>query len=470
MKPINAVIFFILFCIPGLAHALPRAVLVQMPTNYSSINAVAADSASKIKYVIENQGRIELQYLPSVEGARTGAELQESAAQSGADMIIIVSVYQQGPVSYGELKITALNENLSEYNSGVRVKSEMLQNIPLLLQRELVVMTEKLPVIFSVTERTKGFSVIDAGSYSGLENGNMYTLQNGNIIEVVSTGRFHSIVKGKCSDTNNRIELYSDSDKLRKSIDEQITENIIRKYGAGYAYLKNTNPDRRYFESLFVVNPFGNIVIPGYGAYLSTYYMDFESPKPSYASMGACASLYLFELLYIPSVNGFNVNFFPWIQDPDKSDRDLLTQQYLWAMIPFTFTACYLDQLAVQYKHSSVLPPGLENPVSAGLHSLLIPGGGLFYKGYRTWGWAYFGTEFALGMYTAMNWKNDTGKYALYTLGAVKLGEIIHAVLIKPDYSFYTREKYNEADFRVTLYAAPENDGTIVYAGAGTSF
>ncbi|MFW6365525.1 MAG: hypothetical protein ACOC2H_03500 [Spirochaetota bacterium] len=455
----------------SLILAVPRAAVITEPTAFESINASATTTASGIVQLIRKTGRFTVERVSAGPEDRSVNDLMVRARQDGADIAVIISIYQQGPVSYGELKINAFDPELARFNRGVRVRSNLMQNIPVLLQREFVGFTADMPVLITPLERDGERTVIDAGTYSGLERGKTYSLTGGGAVTVHTAGRHSSVVTGQVPDDRSMIALYPDATSVEKQIDTALEENILRRYGAGYAYLKGDQPDRHYLESLLVINPLGNLFLPGYGAFLSTHYMGFENPVPSYGSMGACAALYLYELLYIPAKNGFRVNFFPWVQDPDKSDGDFRTQQFLWAMIPLTFSASYLDQLSLQYHHSSVLPPGAMDPYATALHSLVVPGGGFFYKGHRWIGWSYFAAQFGAGMYAVSHWGSDSGRYALYGLASLKAADIIHSVMIRPAYGFYSREKYDTTELRVSFNVVPEPSGSSVfYAGVGRSF
>jgi hypothetical protein len=462
--------FFSFFILSRGIFAIPKSSVVGVPTNFDSINAIVTQSAINIRSTIKKTGVFN---LVSIEQSRADLQLNEylnELVQNDVDVIVLISVYQQGPITFGELKINTTENASFQLNTGVRVKSRINQNIPLLLQRELLSAIKEIP-LYVEAKRINNTTVIDAGTYSGLEKGKTYSSSDNYQITMRTTGRFVSEVTENIPEKTYSINFSRNTSKLEDDIKQQITQNILRKHGAGNAYLKGQPADQRYLESLLVVNPLGNILLPGYAAYLSTSYMDLDSGVPSYESMGVAASLYLYQLLYIPVKNDFKVNFFPWIDDSNKSYHDLKTQQYLWATIPLTFTATYLDHLSLQYHHDSVLPPGIDNPAVTVLHSLIIPGGGLFYKGYRLQGWAYFGTEFALGMYAASHWGMDEGTYALYGLGVVKAAEIIHSIIIQPSYDFYTDEVYNTTDFKVSFYTLPDSFGDpVLYAGGSITF
>jgi hypothetical protein len=138
----------------------------------------------------------------------------------------------------------------------------------------------------------------------------------------------------------------------------------------------------------------------------------------------------------------FQGNFYPWVRDSDKPARVQNLQIFLWSTIPLTFSAGYFDQLAYQFHRTEYLPPFfLYRDNMAAFLSAVVPGGGLFYKGYRLPGWGYFFTEMSLAGYAVYNWdRGNRGRYALSAAGIIKLLEIVNAYLIPSSYRFFNLE------------------------------
>ncbi len=81
---------------------------------------------------------------------------------------------------------------------------------------------------------------------------------------------------------------------------------------------------------------------------------------------------------------GFKINFFPWKEDSDKTEKMQNLQTFLWFSLPVTFSVAYMDQLAHQFAVTEHVPPFFnDRDNAAAIFSLFLPGGGLYYKGYR---------------------------------------------------------------------------------------
>ena len=218
--------------------------------------------------------------------------------------------------------------------------------------------------------------------------------------------------------------------------------NLVRRKGTEAMLLENSPGEKRLFEGICIINPGGNLLLPAYGAYLSTHYMGFDNPEPSTPGLVAAAVFTGTQLTLPVVLTGFRANFFPWVHDRDKSDSMNRLHVFLWGTLPVTYTTAFLDQLAYQYHRAEVLPPLFESRDSFAVTlSALFPGGGLFYKGHRLYGWGYYSSEMiAAGILAYQGTGNITGKAALATLGGLKLVEILHAWLVEPSYRVYTLE------------------------------
>jgi hypothetical protein len=117
-------------------------------------------------------------------------------------------------------------------------------------------------------------------------------------------------------------------------------------------------------------------------------------------------------------------------------------------------------------KLESVLPPLFEDRnYMAGFLSAVVPGGGMFYKGYRHYGWGFYLTELGLASYGVKNRGHKNGKYALIALGAVKGLEILTSIIIDPSYRYF-RNEYDAG--RTTNYSfgifPNENNSELCYS------
>jgi len=169
--------------------------------------------------------------------------------------------------------------------------------------------------------------------------------------------------------------------------------------------------------------------------------------------------------MLVPALGNWDVNFFPWVNG-NKTNAQYRLGIYLWATLPVTYTVAFFNQLSYAYQKQKVLPPFfLHDDVTAFVASAIVPGGGLFYKGYRLWGHAYWLTECTLGGLLTYHWE-DGGKRAVFAgaLIGIKLIELIHAVLASPAYSVYTYELSNNENVHVDVGMAPFQNEPCFYA------
>jgi hypothetical protein len=113
----------------------------------------------------------------------------------------------------------------------------------------------------------------------------------------------------------------------------------------------------------------------------------------------------------------------------------------------------------------NVLPPLFEDrDNTAALLSLILPGGGFFYKGQRSAGWAAFLCEAAAGFYAAENF-HDESKFntALIAAAAVKTVSVIASYFTSPGYEIYNTETAGTAGPSVGFAFTPQdyNNGAV---------
>jgi hypothetical protein len=137
----------------------------------------------------------------------------------------------------------------------------------------------------------------------------------------------------------------------------------------------------------------------------------------------------------------FEVNFFPWVEDNDRTARMRRLNYFMWGTLPLTFTASFYSQLAYQYREKKLLPPAFADPdVSAAVVSVFIPGGGMFYKGYSISGWGIYLTELSLAGFAVYTEDNGERKALLCSLAVFKCLEIILSYTLPVSYPFYKKE------------------------------
>ncbi len=369
--------------------------------------------------------------------------LRDFAAACGADIYVSLSFAQSGKTHSADIKIRALRDEWKFLEKSRRLQSKIPTNIPLMLSKEIAISHKKIPVVAKVLEiLEQGFARISAGEWNGIA-ACAYTTDKG-IIQVVQTGKYQSIVKSQHLHKEESLTLhaYPDISAITAEFDIIILHNTIKTYAIAEKLLKNDNDELRCISATCVINPGGSFCLGGYGAFLSTYYVGFQNPAPAIDGIVISSVVYATQLLLVPGASMFQSNFFPWVRDSNKTKAEQHLHVFLWSTIPLTFSAAFFDQLAYQCHRSEVLPPFfLYHDNTAAFLSAIIPGGGLFFKGYRYTGWAYFLSEMAISSYAAYHWDNEkTRKYMLMGISAIKALEILHAYCIKPSYSFFTSE------------------------------
>ncbi|MBN2040019.1 MAG: hypothetical protein JW864_08265 [Spirochaetes bacterium] len=381
------------------------------------------------------------------------------------DILVMVVSYQLGNAVYSDVNIVPLNSAYENFKKTIRIKSENKLNIPLKAGREIAILHRNLPVTALIKKKYEnGLYLINAGEWHGLRENTVYPTQKSDI-KIEQTGRFESLARiPHLKEIKEKIIIrtYPETDKILEEITNDISGNTISKYSI--TDITSGNTEKRLLESVCLVNIGTNLIIPGYGAFLSTSYLGFENPKPDPYNITLSTSLIAMHLLLPELMTGFDVNFFPWKQDSDKTEKMQNLQKFLWISLPLTFSASYMDQLAYQFIQSEKLPPFFKNRNNmAGLFSLFIPGGGLFYKGRRAAGWGFYFSEMALAGYGIYNQNKDKGRYALYASGAVKIFDIAYAWFCSSGFSFYDRELERDVNTPVTIGFRPgaENESII---------
>jgi len=454
----------------------------------ATMMALGNQSALHLKRVCNRLGRffpVENNRLRAADRALTKRPADEDeyyralAAVLKVDLYIVLSHYHVGPDIVGEMRIEPVSPNAAAQRRRVRVRSRILKNVPLKLGRELAYLHEGVPVRGRIVRRLGGDRyAVTIGQWHGVEKGRRYPSSVGEIT-LEETGRYESVARiaGDAARPGDPVVIDRPPDirRITGELEETIARNAENRYGLRETQLHGEDDRKRLVEGLCVINLGGNVCLPGYGAYLSTGYMGFAEPVPDIPGIALSATVFAAQLTLPEFLTGWRVNFFPWEKDENKTPPVHSLQIYLWSAIPLTFSAAYLDQLAVQYKKFDRLPPFFMNhDEAAALFSLFIPGGGLFYKGYRLGGWSYFLSEMALVGY-AVYWMNDdtgdrsartNGAYALAAFGVIKAIELVNAYFISPSYTVYSVEmerEYRNAELYFDLRPEPEGRKGVTY-------
>ncbi len=413
------------------------------------------DRCGRFRVLGEREVREAVRRAEEMHG-QDGRLYERAAAMLGVDIFVVVQANQFGSMFFAEARVFALNPAYRSLARVIRVRSALMSNVSLKIERSIASMHEGVPLLASVLKRFGNHTyLIDIGQWHGIGEG-LYRTETHGEIKILQSGRYESVarVNTPLPDGGEPIIFtrFPRTREIIKEIEQKLAENAVNKYGMDSPLVGEGESRRRFIEGICVINMGGNFCIPIYGAYLSTHYLGFKEASPDvYGLLLSSASL-LTQLMLPELATGFRVNYAPWVRDNDKTRRMRDLQIFLYATVPLTFTTAYFDQLAAQYERSQVLPPFfIEKDLTALLLSGFSPGGGLFYKGHRAAGWSYYFCEMALagyGIYTLR--KGKAGIYILSALGSIKLIELIHAWFIPSGYAFYnqeTRPEKNEVTF-----------------------
>ena len=437
--------------VKGEKHISSRIAVFIKPVQGHQMRSLVMSAGRSVLDTLNHCGR----FMPFDQNKINGAlqrslksgmkDVYKRAAQNlNADLYIIVSIDRLLALTYGKLTIVPLSDKYSRLKKTIHIQSKIPTNIPHKMARILADLHSDIPIKATVLRKRGNLRTISAGQWHRLKSGR-YNTEEGQSISVVQTGRFQSLAKIPNELIKKKsfyIETYPDVSDYVEDIDKKIFRNIMQKHSIGSKILKGDDPEKRIISGILVINTGANVCIPGFGSYLATEYMGVGGKSPSVAGIFLSAGLVVTHFTLTEILTEFNTNFFPWNQDSDKTNGMNNLHIFLWATLPITFTASYLDQLAHQYSEYRVLPPFFSTrDEAAAVFSLLIPGGGLFYKGHRFLGWSYYSVEMFLagyGFYFLESKNRST--FAFVTLGIVKLIEMIHAYFVRPNYDFFNYE------------------------------
>ncbi len=419
-----------------------------------SMAALSREAAASVARMFDRCGRfipveeyrLRWAFQKTMERMAPGADFHhETARMLNADLYILVSITQRGNTYTGKADVIPLVEEYRHMRRNIEVQSGIMMNIPLKLARGIAELHRTVPLRFRVIRNAgAGLYIIDAGQWHGVEK-RKYVSLGGNTIDIVSTGRYESVCRlaAPAGKDPYVVPVYPRIDRLVGKVNMRIEEYTLLQRSIGNTLLKAENPEKRYIEGMCIINPGSNICIPGYGSFLAAHYLGFREKSPDLPGVVGSTVLLAGHFLLVPVMTGFKGHFFPWVNDGDKNESERKLQVYLWATVPFTVTAAYLDQLAYLFQDTDTLPPFFKDrDVMAAVMSVVVPGGGLFYKGYRYLGWGYYSAEMGLagfGVYS-LGAAGSRGVTFLALAGLVKLVEICHACLAGPNYKVYRRE------------------------------
>ena len=455
-----------LFCavlvIAGLSPVMLRATerepvpgtIAIFPLQGASIqlNALADKSAETVSDALARLGRLMPVPAGSVRNAMEGLpdgfgeeDLRNAAVRMNADLYAFISITSMGNSIAGTITIKAVSPRYNSMNRSISVRSAIPMNIPLKLVREIARMHRRLPLEADLLERRDGRYLLSAGQWHGISPGR-YRASGGGTVVISNTGRYRSLaLVPEAAVLSKRVTIlvYPSVRALIREIDDRIEYNTNYRYSLANSGAEGTDPEKKFAAGMCLINPGANTCMPGYGSYLSTAYLGFKNTTPSVAGIVFSSLLIVHHFLLPEYMTKFKINFFPGVMDSDKTTTMNNLQIFCWSTIPLTVSVAYLDQLAHQFTGNRVLPPFFFNKNEAALVlSLIIPGGGMFYKGHRLAGWGFHLSELFLAGFCV--YTKDEKKKVLYggiTLGAVKLIDLVTSFFSPPSYNFYNLEK-----------------------------
>ena len=464
--------------------AVPGAMAV-FPLQGASIqlNALADKSAETVSDTLSRLGRFMPVPAGSVRNAMEGLpdgfgeeDLRNAAVRMKADLYAFISITSMGSSLVGTITIKPVSPRYGAMNRSISVRAAIPMNIPLKLAREIALLHKRLPVEADILEQRDGDCLLSAGQWHGISPGR-YRVSGGGTAVIRNTGRYRSLARVPESAAQTKritILAYPSVRGLIREIDDRIEYNTNYRYSLANSGAEGTDPEKKFAAGMCLINPGANACMPGYGSYLSTAYLGFKNTTPSVAGIVFSSLLIVHHFLLPEYMTKFKINFFPGVMDSDKTVTMNNLQIYCWATIPLTVSVAYLDQLAHQFTSNSVLPPFFFNKNEAALVlSLIIPGGGMFYKGHRFAGWGFHLSELFLAGFCV--YTKDEKKKVLYggiTLGAVKLIDLVASFFSPPSYNYYNIEKEGRISVSAPLMDVEiaENDDLVYKLGITCSF
>lgn len=408
----------------------------------------------------------------SLEKAATnssGNYYENAARLINADIAVFLSlVYDKGIFRLSIKAISYASEE-EKLLLDTSVLSSIPENIPLKAVLKCAEFLKDIKLEAEIVDiDDSGMALIDAGQWNGLEIGEYKT--NIGTVYIRSTDRYSSFVYGENVSAGRNIvfDIYPDLSNLIKDTEKNIKSNIAKKFGTDEELNKRGSSAKELVYSTCIINPGASLLLPGYGSYLSLDYLGIKSSKPDWIGIAVSAGLVAGHFVLPSLLTNFDVNFFPWIRDSDKTAGMQRLHIFLWASIPLTYSMSFFNQMAYQYHRTNTLPPIFDeiNNASAVI-SLFVPGGGLFYKGYRGTGYGFYAAEMSLLGYGLYSESGIKRKAVFSIFAAVKGADIALAWFLQPSYSIY-RNEISAIDsgpqFSLGMLPGIEGEGEFVFS------
>ncbi len=434
----------------------------------------AEDSALKeceiyINDVIFSTGRlVQVEYLRKMDALRKagGKDALDLYSNASLDMELsryfVLKVFVSPGRSALNISVYEKNGNHFQRKKEQTIYTYNYKNLPPRAGLFALEYVKNMPLTASVKKEGRdAMFIINRGQWSGLKPGKYGT--DAGEITVVATTRFSSLISSKNSLPGQiAVNIMPETESIDKRLKNELLENDNDKFGIDRALKKRQGPIKESLIGTCIINPGANFCFPVYGSFLSTEYLGIKKAEQHWPGLIIATAVFGGQLAAVPAKSDFSADFFPWIKDSNKSSADQRLQIALWAAIPFTYTASYFDQMSWQFEKKGMLPPAFMNhDCAAALMSAFVPGGGLFYKGYRYTGWLFYTSELSLLSYSVYNINEKKGKYGFAALGLVKAVDVLSALVLSPSYRVYERE-YGSGRPSLDFFTAPEITGGTV--------
>ncbi len=406
--------------------------------------------------------------LEKSEGADRETLYRNAAVYLKAGIYTVISAYSENGFNVLRINIVPLNDKYRDLKREISIAARIPDNIPLKAAREFARLLKGVSLRSDILKvYDDGTALINSGQWHGLEAGSYIT--DAGRVSVRNVTRYTSVIQGPGFAGRTAVDfmLCPKLDAYLERIDYDIRINTARVYSRDEFLRKRDGVVKGAVQGTCVINQGASFCLPGYGSFLSLDYMGIENGKPDYAGIMLAVSLTAAHLGLVPAMTGFDVQFFPWIDDGDRTDRIKRLNWFLWGTIPLTFSVSYFSQLEYNYRDRRLVPPQFEDQdLSAAVVSVFVPGGGLFYKGYRWSGWGVYIGEISLAGYALYADKSVKRNRLLCSLAAVRVAEIIASYYMPSSYQYFSREisSTGNVDFSVGLNKGYDGAGEITAA------
>ncbi len=477
------VFVFIIISAAAAAAEIPQGSIAVFPrfTGNYVIDDILKNSELRILDVLNSTGRFipveynrKIEYMKRTEGKDAFDLFNQASARMNLKIYIVLEASGRPGNFTLSMSVYPVNDQFKKFKKRIILHSGIPVNLPLKAARETALMLSSMRLratVKSVDSRRR--AIIDAGQWHGLHDG-IFSTASGNVT-VLETGRYVSVAAAQGMKTGDVVvfDLFPRSALLVDDLEREMVENAVKKYGPDRELDKRNGAAKESALATCIINPGASILLPGYGSHLSMEYLGLKNSKIDGTGVLLGFSLVGLHFLLPSMMNDYDVNFFPWIQDGDKSDRTQRLQIFLWASLPLTYTATFYDQLSSQYSRRGLLPPLFEDRDSvSALVSLFVPGGGMFYKGWRKTGWAFYFSEMGLAGYGIYHADQIEGKYALGAFAGVKVIDLLFSYFAEPSYGAYKKNISSDMSgcrFDLRLAQGPDQREEV-FAGLIKSF